>query len=49
MPVGAGVNKEAPHADENTGLDADPPIAFRSDRRPSVLAGWINQTSQSLP
>jgi hypothetical protein len=31
MPVGAGASKEAPHDDENTGIDAHPPIPFRPD------------------
>ena len=38
MPVAAGASKEAPHGEENTGIDAHPPIAFRSDRGPSGVA-----------
>ena len=47
MPVAAGASKEAPHGEENTGVDAHPPIAFRRDRRTSVVAEGTRGAGQA--
>ena len=39
MPVASGAGRQASHVAEGTRVDAHAPIAFRSDRGPSCVAG----------